>query len=152
MERITEIFNKNGRAALVVVISLRDRAVVLRVPSPNAKVLPPKIVVDTYLELLTTAALPFEPVTAPPARVGRDVRTNAGAVAGGDEGGDATPSSVASIQEREPWTRMSLKTRQWDIEAVRQEITDDMMDGTAKGQVADHWMMVSFCDVTPSSE
>ena len=151
MERITEIFNKNGRTALVVVVSLRDRAVVMRVPSPNANVLPPKIVVDTYLELLTTAALPFEPVTAPPARLGRDVRTNAGAVAG-DESGDATTSSVASIQEREPWTRMSLKTRQWDIEAVRQDITDDMMDGSAKGQVADHWMMVSFCDVSPSSE
>jgi hypothetical protein len=149
MERISDIFTKNGRAALVVVVSLRDRAVVLRVPSPNAKVLPPKLVVDTYLELLTTAALPFEPITAPPARLGRDVRTNAGAVSADDKPGD-TPSSVASIQEREPWTRMSLKTRQWDIEAVRQEITEDMMDGSAKGQVADHWMMVTFCDASSS--
>lgn len=152
MDRIAEVFSRNERTALVVVVSLRDRAVVLRMPSPAAKTLPSKLVVDTYLELLTTAALPFEPVTAPPARLGRDVRNNVGVSAGLDDKNTTqqSNSSVASIQEREPWTRMSLKTRHWDIEAYRQDVTDEMLDG-AKGHLADHWMMVSFCDATSVS-
>lgn len=148
MERIADVFSNNPRVALVCIVSLRDRAVVLREARPSLGPSPPDAVVSTYLNIITTAALAFE-AEAPNAA-----------------GGMASPSRAGRRAEEElakdeVWGLLRFRTRQWEISAFRQDDADVAFEAEAQQraggggpggaqQAPDHFMMVTFAE--PSDE
>lgn len=160
MEQIADIFANNPKVALVVIISLRDRSVLLKESRQSSTghlgPLPLAAVVDTYLNIITTAALAFD----------IEANTTAGATGVSDTHSATTTASGVSIPtlntgspqkgpqvdesiQEEAWGLLRFRTRQWDIAAFRQDNADVFVENDNKGHNAgnpDQWMMVTFSE------
>eukprot|EP00758_Cryptobia_borreli_P011779 Tbor_TRINITY_DN5691_c2_g6::TRINITY_DN5691_c2_g6_i2::g.8951::m.8951 len=149
MEKIKTLFD-NKNIALVIVISLKERCILLKIPSPSWDIdqLPHSSVIDTYINIIVTAALPFESITGPSPSQGcvSPITSPAKATLGTLK----TARVIGAPVAEEPWLLLKLNTREWEITAYRQDpmsMIDSVSDGlevTGKGSGDDHFVMVTF--------